>query len=1157
MPTIFALLVGIDDYRAPVPRLSGCVNDIEAVKELLRAISADAGFHLDLRMLRNSDATRAAIIEEFRDHLAKATRDDAALFYYSGHGSQETAPPEHWHLEPDRLNETLVCYDSRDEGGWDLADKELAVLIAEIAAREPHVLCVLDCCHSGSGTRAIIDNGIAVRRAPTDRRERPFETFLEGTFAARRIVHSRSSDSGWEVPPAGRHILLAACRSSETAKEVMENGTPSGAFSASLLAVLRQTRGSISYRDLLKRVEALVRLRVAEQVPQIEANDPRDLFQPFLGGPIQSTRAQFTLRYDRKLGWVIDAGALHGIANPIGKETTLLGIFDIQTVFLETPRADAMLAMAKVYDVSPAFSRVSLELTRGDLDPNSTFAAVVTSTPLPGLGVRLQGEAAAIERVRHALQTAGDGGGPSVLIRESTEENVDFGVQAANGAFRISRRSADRLLVDAIVGFGERDAEAVVRQLEHIARWEAVVRLENPWSKLANNAVEILVLHPCDTNTDDAWVEADPQHSIRLEYRQIAGEWEQPRIRIELRNQGAKDLYCALLWLGEDHSINSGLIPGTVCLPAGSSVAVNSGDPVWGLVPDGKWRAGRTEVRDILKLIICTEQFDATLFDQEVPDQYLVDRSARAAEKLPRNTLERLAARVHYRDLTTRPGTGEKIPDWAASELAITVVRPLEAVSVPLPDARQDIGVGVALLGHPALKAKVRLTSLVEAGRGLGNLNRPAVFRDETEVTQPFLFETPRGMDPGLAVLQLIDVENAEAVTADMPLRLQVATQLQADEHVLPFAWDGEFFLPLGAAQRTSAGMEIVLRQLPAPLQLPGDAERGVISSVRILFQKVLSSKLGWPFDYPHLAAVALGDSGTPTYEVSVEIVANKVAQAEKILLYVHGIFGDTLGMTTSSRAKITLPNTSTQAIGDLYDLVLAFDFENIKTDITETAKDLKNRLAAVGLGSAHGKTLHVVAHSLGGLVTRWFIEREGGKDVIQHLVMLGTPHAGSPWSTLEGWATAMLAIGLNGLAKAVWPAKFLGDLVRAVENVDVTLDQMAPDSPFLAELASSSDPSVAYTLLVGNTSIIPAAITNGAVHSLLARLSPQRILHASTGLAFLGLPNDIAVSVASAQAVPQRHTQSLALVEVACDHITFFSSDAGRRALLHALLPL
>lgn len=51
-----------------------------------------------------------------------------ALFYYSDHGLQENAPPEFWNFEPDRLNETLVCYDSQLPGGWDLADKELAQL---------------------------------------------------------------------------------------------------------------------------------------------------------------------------------------------------------------------------------------------------------------------------------------------------------------------------------------------------------------------------------------------------------------------------------------------------------------------------------------------------------------------------------------------------------------------------------------------------------------------------------------------------------------------------------------------------------------------------------------------------------------------------------------------------------------------------------------------------------------------------------------------------------------------------------------------------------------------------------------------------------------------------------------------------------------------
>jgi hypothetical protein len=131
---------------------------------------------------------------------------------------------------------------------------------------------------------------------------------------------------------------------------------------------------------------------------------------------------------------------------------------------------------------------------------------------------------------------------------------------------------------------------------------------------------------------------------------------------------------------------------------------------------------------------------------------------------------------------------------------------------------------------------------------------------------------------------------------------------------------------------------------------------------------------------------------------------------------------------------------------------------------------------------------------------------------------------------------------------------KALGDLLGAVETVDVMLDEMAPNSSLLTELHQSGDPNVPYTLLVGNTSIIPAAIEGGAVERLIAKLAPQRVLHAAASLAFLRSPNDIAVSVESAKAVPAGRMPGPTIAEVACDHVTFFSSDAGRQALLEAL---
>ena len=415
--TLYATLVGIDLYRPPISPLHGCVNDIEAIAALLQEFGRGGEFALNLRVLKNAEATKAALIEGFRGHLRRARSGDVALFYYSGHGSQEDAPPEFWHLEPDRLDETLVCYDSRDENGWDLADKELALLIAEVAAAGPHVLCVLDCCHSGGGTRAAAEDGIAVRRAPTDRRRRPIDTFLKGVLATNREGEA-SSASSWGVVPTGKHLLLAACRSSETAKEVREAGTAHGAFTTAMLAVLRQTRGSITYRDLLKRVEAQVRLRVALQVPQIEASDPADLRRPFLGGAVSKQRAHFTLRYDREFKWVIDGGAIHGIPKPKDGQSTTVAIFDLDAGPNEWRRMDAALATAEVREVRPELSQVDVHSAGCELKSQATYRAIVVAMPLPSLPVYLAGDRAALDFIRNAVASR-DGSKSSLLVKET------------------------------------------------------------------------------------------------------------------------------------------------------------------------------------------------------------------------------------------------------------------------------------------------------------------------------------------------------------------------------------------------------------------------------------------------------------------------------------------------------------------------------------------------------------------------------------------------------------------------------------------------------------------------------------------------------------------------------------------------------------------
>jgi pimeloyl-ACP methyl ester carboxylesterase len=71
---------------------------------------------------------------------------------------------------------------------------------------------------------------------------------------------------------------------------------------------------------------------------------------------------------------------------------------------------------------------------------------------------------------------------------------------------------------------------------------------------------------------------------------------------------------------------------------------------------------------------------------------------------------------------------------------------------------------------------------------------------------------------------------------------------------------------------------------------------------------------------------------------------------------------------------------------------------------------------------------LVLICHSMGGLVARWFLEREGGAEYTRALVTIGTPHRGS----LKALATLV-----NGLEPGVGPLRVgLTKLVRSMPSM-------------------------------------------------------------------------------------------------------------------------
>jgi pimeloyl-ACP methyl ester carboxylesterase len=1163
MYNVYALLVGIDAYPSPIAPLRGCVNDVEAFEQYLQGwVQNTPGYQLQTPCrLHNQQATRQAIMDGFRIYLSQAQAGDIALFYYSGHGSQAPSPPEFWMVEPDRFDETLVCWDSRLDGQWDLADKELASLIAEVAQSNPHIVIILDCCHSGAGTRNALQT-TATRRVPPDTRVRPFETFRVSP-ATLDITTSRSAtknQTGWTFP-VGRHILLAACREHEEAREFYGDGQHRGAFSYFLLETLQQSNGALSYHDLFKRTSARVRSQVLSQSPQLEATDSTDLNQPFLAGAIAPPRSYYTVSYSPTQGWIIDGGAVHGIPKPTSEEYPQLALFPFDASSEPIRDLQRAIAKAEITHVLPHISKLRitqssehLAVTRSatgglattinhpDLDINIVFKAVLVTVPVPPTTVSLEGDSEGISLVRRALNTASLNGQASLYLRESNEHTLaQIRLLAQHGEYWIIRPADSSPLVKPLQGYTLEQAITAVRQLEHIARWMMVADLSSPAvSQIPADALQIQIYL-----ADSQEPLMKPQIDLSYQWNADQQKWQQPTFRVKLVNQSNLTLFCALYDLTETFGITSVLEGGTVRLEPKEEVWVAQGKPIYGTVPTKLWQQGITELQDILKAVACTAEFDARLLEQqEVGHPQTRSPQTHTPQ---RGTLNRLMQRIITRHLGTAPEDEEiSYDDWVTNQIIFTLIRPQLAPPI-CPTQAINLGLGALLAAHPTLQGTARLTTLSQATRDSTGVVLPPLLRTDPTVSQPLQFGD-RSLEAGLSVLEL-KVSNPDVITPTHPLTLTLPVSLRSNEYVLPIAHDGEFFLPLGRGHAAANQTEIILERLPNPT---GDGSRSLGGSIRIFFQKVVAQKLGLEFPYPILAAVSWTAEGTPHYEVNRTSISQQVAKSSKILLLIHGILGDTQSMAAGIHQAEISQEGQRRSLTDCYDLILTFDYENLNTPIDEIAKQLSDRLTAVGLSANHGKTLHVVAHSLGGLVARYWIERQGGNQVVQHLIMQGTPNAGSPWSTLQDWAIIALTIGLNSLSSVAFPLKALGNLLAAIELVDITLDQIKPGSDFLKSLYDSPDPGIPYTVMAGNISLValPDQTTQNRVIQLLKRVSQTAI-----EFPFMSQPNDLFATVYSIQHLPPDRSPAPNLVEVACNHLGYLTDANGLESLSNAMM--
>ncbi len=342
MKNLFVLLVGINDYAAPLPRLNGCIKDINQIEGYLNEFCAKE-YNLQIRRLENATATYANIIKGFREHLGAASHEDIAWFHFSGHGSEEKTAPEFLVLEPNGKDQTLICADSRAGGSHHLADKELAVLLNELATKNPdgppHIVVSLDCCHSGSGTRDAGENiEWTTRAAPSSGASRSLDSYIDGYY---------SRQARLEVPSA-KHVLLSACKSVQTAGDMPQGG----AFTTGFVKALYASQGNLSYADLFIRARASVQQTRENQTPQFETIQNFDPYVRFLEGSPAGERDLYEVIV-KDGDWYVKCGAIHGL--PTQPSTP------IELEIYTAPPEKKPMGSAVIKSIGAQLSRIDIE----------------------------------------------------------------------------------------------------------------------------------------------------------------------------------------------------------------------------------------------------------------------------------------------------------------------------------------------------------------------------------------------------------------------------------------------------------------------------------------------------------------------------------------------------------------------------------------------------------------------------------------------------------------------------------------------------------------------------------------------------------------------------------------------------------------------------
>ncbi len=471
-----ALIVGVGEYKNDdIPDLVGPPNDAQRIYNLLTAKNGYGFPRKNVCLLLNNEATTAAFTTAFQKGLiARARKDDVAVIFYAGHGSQRR---DRNHDEPDGKDETFLFHDARTADVGDFIDDKLNHLLENLYQKTTNITVILDSCNAGTATRAAAESSVVARffKPAAEMGGQP-EEFTDG---------QGDGEAGW-VPAVMPGLVALTAASDGTAALEKDGG---GIFTDALLSVLSQSTD-----------QPLTYAQVARQLPPIVAAQSYQIpyFQGHLDKPIFNSKAR-----PRALAWeVINVGPPIEIGGPplpgIGKGAELR-IYDgaISGAAMRDPgKAKATVVIDKATSINAtvhmsAVKRGAPKLKVGDL--------ALLARPMDDyLGIRV-------------------GMRPQNRITSNREASMLVTISNSKADFELSIDNNDRLVLrgpENRIRIVYEDDKAVAGNLWQHARQRAMLQLRGEGgSDFTDNKTLQVQLVPAKKQTacaKGAWEQAEP-----------------------------------------------------------------------------------------------------------------------------------------------------------------------------------------------------------------------------------------------------------------------------------------------------------------------------------------------------------------------------------------------------------------------------------------------------------------------------------------------------------------------------------------------------------------------------------------------------------------------------------------------------------------------